>query len=615
MLGSIKMLIPVDPDSALNLTRAAYELSQKVGYAEGLADASWLLGTREMHLAQYKKAMSYYEQSIEHYKKLKLEAKLADVYVLAGINEGMQQHSAGALGWFLRAISIYEKLHDDFHIADVNYKIGMVYGQVDDYKNAILYSERSLAYATRIGNEDMEVTVWNNLGVLYGQMGAYDKALSVLQQARSHISDSTWLPPLPDVFLNLGIAYKELGQYDKALLYLDSALIGHTVNRFPVRIAGAAQMIAGVYVKMKRYDLAYSYLQRSLGIAKDLDDVDLNYDNSVLLHQILTAQGKYKEAAVVFDDVMDYHSKLKGVDERAHVERTRMAVEMQKVQDEVDALSRMSRERTRQRNLFVGFSSVSLLLAGFAVSTVVQKRKKHRELLEKHEELEEANRTKDRMFAVISHDLRSPLNSIIGSIELFESEVLNEEERRMMLNNLHLSASATLETLDNLLHWGSAQIKNSETRSEAVDISVLADQTRKLLNNVAAHKSVTLTQKIDDVCIARFDRAQLAFIMRNLVVNAIKFSHEGQQVEVSGRKENDRIILQVRDEGIGMSPDLVEGLFDPAKRVSHKGTYGERGVGLGLVLINEFLQKNNGRISVSSKEGSGSCFEVDIPAV
>jgi len=615
VIRDVQVLVSTNRDSALRLNREAYKQSVAIGHKQGIADAGWLLGTYEMHMSRHEEATRHYQKSIEIYKELQQPDNLLDVYVLQGINEAMQNYSAKALSWFFKAIGMAEKLNDSRKIADLNYKIGLVYGQVNDWKNAIRYCERSLNYAKAADDKSMMVIVYNNLGVLYGQMKEYDKALAALEAARDLETKGNTRRVLPDIYQNMGSVYRELGKYDLARVHLDSAIVLQKEAQYPKGIAGASTGMADLLIRQRKYDEAFRHLSLSMQLSNEAGDQNAQHENTILLHKIYTGQGKYKEAALLFDTIMKLQDAVEIADERAHVEQTGIAVEMQKAQGAIREMEAEKDVKTWQRNLFIIATILTLILVIGTTALLLQIRKKNKQMMVQQGELAAAIDVKDKMFAVISHDLRSPLNSIIGSLELLESDFLDEKERKSLINNLHLSASATLETLDNLLQWGSNQFRDGIARQEAVDVNMLAEQTRKLLANVAAHKSVSLVQKIDDVCIARFDKAQLAFIVRNLMVNAIKFSHEGQKVELHGRKENDRIILQVKDHGVGMSREIQTRLFRMDDRVSEQGTAGERGVGLGLVLINEFLQKNNGSIQVSSQEGVGSCFEVDIPAV
>ncbi len=615
MVRNVGILLSHDRDSAITLVKAAHKEALALDYEIGIADAGWWIGTLEMYMSRYSEARNHYDRSLEIYKKYGLEDKQADVYITLGINEGMQEQSAKALGWFLQAKHVAEHLQDDRQIADINYKIGIIYGQVNDFETAIRYTEQSLRFAERIVDTHMMVIVYNNLGALYSRMKKYDKSLDALRKGRTLTVDPNNENVIPEIYQNIGGSYREIGEYELSWKYLDSAFQRFTATSFPQGICGTAIGIADLFVRQGKYDQALGYLHKANTLAEMAGNESALYEINVLLHKAYAGQGRYKDATALFDTIMALRKVMDNADERAHVERVAIAMELRNIEDEMKGLQLQKTAKEGERNIFIAVSVLTFAFVGVGIWGIRRIRLQNRLLTNQKEELTVANETKDKMFAVISHDLRSPLNSIIGSLELMETGALDVKETNVLVKNLHLSASATLETLDNLLQWGAGQLKQEAARHEAVDVNMLTDQTRKLLSNVAAHKSVHLVQKIDDVCIARFDKSQLAFIMRNLMVNAIKFSHEGHNVEVYGRKENDRIILQVKDSGVGMSEDVCKRLFNASDRISERGTAGERGVGLGLVLIQEFLNKNNGKITVVSKEGSGSCFEVNIPAV
>jgi signal transduction histidine kinase len=195
-----------------------------------------------------------------------------------------------------------------------------------------------------------------------------------------------------------------------------------------------------------------------------------------------------------------------------------------------------------------------------------------------------------------------------------EAELLSKDEEREILANLKSSASITLETLDNLLVWGTSQLKQEEPVVGPVDMKELSEKAEELYRNVAARKDVRLINNIEENTVGLFDQNQMEFILRNLLANAIKFSYAGQVVEIKGRRVNERVIIEVQDQGTGIPEDELKDLFDPTVRKTVKGTSGESGVGLGLTLISDFLKKNNGYISVQSELGKGTCFKVDIPA-
>jgi len=615
VLNNIDELIAKNRDSALQLAINAYKLSQKIGYQQGIADAGQLIGTYETHQSHYEKAMSYYNESIKFYKKEGQLKNLASVYSMMGINEAMQNSPAKALHWFLLAKNVLYGMNDKHGMAEINYKIGLVYGQVKDYEHAVDYQNQSLKYALQAGDTSLSINVYNNLGVLYGENKQYAKALPVLQKAAylSGIINKQSIDPF--IFHNLGNVYLHSNTFDSAAYFLNTSLALYQKGQFPVGIGGVLTSLADLSIHQKKYSEAERYINQSMAIAAQANDKEQLYENYLLLQKVYVGQGNYRKAALLFDTTMALSKVVENAERRALVEKTSMEQEIKNMSDSVTALQKDNDRKTHQRNAFILISILTLLIVVVTVVAAMQIRKKNKLLQDQKEALENLNEVKDKLFAVISHDLRSPLGSIISSMELLESGVLNQEDQNVLIGELHLSASATLETLDNLLVWGAGQFQKENLHREAVDVKLLADKINRLLVGVASHKNIELVQKVDELCIARFDKNQLEFIMRNLVANAIKFSKEGEKIEIRGYRQNGHVVFEVEDNGVGMSEETIKKLFDIESRISSRGTSGERGVGLGLVLIQEFLSKNQGHIAVESEEGKGSCFKVNIPAV
>jgi len=614
ILAGMDQVISVNRDSALRLTRQAYERSRILGFAGGRADAALLLGTNEMHQSRYDSALRFYRECIAIYQKAGNDEKLMKAFTMAGINEGMQSNSSGAITWFFRAGKLAEKLRNPMAAADINYKIGLAYSQVKDYDHALAYYNESLSYARKINNGKLQAEVMNNLGILYAQQKNYAEAFKVLQQAlRLHEAFSSNRLKA-HIFLNLGNIYLETGVYDSAAHYLEQSNIIYRSASFPMGIASTSMALGDLKIRLGQFTRAKAYISQSLDMAGSADDKDLLYQNYLLLHRIYKGTGKYREAAELMDTIMSLSKIVVNEERRVLVEKTSIDNEMKEMAASVRILEADNVNKTWQRNIFIIISVLTLTLIVAGALAIIEIRRKNRLLIRRKKELENTNTVKDKLLSVISHDLRGPLGSIITSMELVESEMLNPEERSMVVRELHLSASATLVTLDNLLQWGSGQFKNDEIRPEAVNVKQLAEQSGRLFTSVAGNKSIKLIREVEEHCIARFDRNQLDFILRNLLANAIKFSHHGQPISLRGRKEGGVIVLEVEDKGLGMTPETLERLFDPNNRVAAQGTSGEKGVGLGMLLIRDFLTRNGGTITVRSQAGAGSLFRLELPA-
>lgn len=240
--------------------------------------------------------------------------------------------------------------------------------------------------------------------------------------------------------------------------------------------------------------------------------------------------------------------------------------------------------------------------------------KRTAELVKKNDELEIANQTKSKFFSIVSHDLRSPFSALIGIIELLndpDSE-LDENKKRELLRSTEISAKNTFDFLETLLTWARSQMNQTVCNPAVNNLSLLLSQNIELKTPVAAGKGIIIKKHLPDKLDAFFDVEMINTVVRNILSNSIKFTKHGGMIEVTLKGKRDEAEVFVADTGIGMSGDEIYHLFDLGKS-SRKGTMGERGTGLGLIICKEFIEKNKGRIWVTANKPQGTVFHFTLP--
>jgi signal transduction histidine kinase len=230
------------------------------------------------------------------------------------------------------------------------------------------------------------------------------------------------------------------------------------------------------------------------------------------------------------------------------------------------------------------------------------------------EKLEIANTTKDRLFSIVGHDLRSPFSTQCSLSELLETDYdnLSREEVLEIISAINKSAHQGIGLLSNLLDWATAENSNENIIPGPVSIQKIVTEAMALFHNNAKHKNIEVTTSIDNDLTICVDGNMLETIIRNLISNAIKFSPKKSVVTIKAIKKANNVIINVTDNGIGMTPEHLAGLFKISK--SLPGTEDEPGTGVGLMLCKELVEKNNGSIEVKSSPGKGSTFIVKLPA-
>ena len=236
-------------------------------------------------------------------------------------------------------------------------------------------------------------------------------------------------------------------------------------------------------------------------------------------------------------------------------------------------------------------------------------------LSESEKELQRLNKSKDRIFSVVAHDLRNPVAAVTGFSELlYENfDQFPVETQKEYLLQIVQGTQRIQNLLENLLIWARAQMKAIKYEPEVLKVKRVVNECVKELKANLDHKKVTCQVKIDYKCIVFADKAMIHTVFRNLIMNAVKFSFPGGKIWITSNTESKYCSITVSDEGIGIQPEIQDKLFDANAAVSTPGTTGESGSGLGLVLCKEFLEKNRGEISVESEPGNGSSFTVTLP--
>ena len=237
------------------------------------------------------------------------------------------------------------------------------------------------------------------------------------------------------------------------------------------------------------------------------------------------------------------------------------------------------------------------------------------ELKEKERELKELNSTKDKLFSIIAHDLKNPFNTLIGYSELLSQmwEEFTSEEQLNHVKRMENSAKTGHTLLENLLLWAKKQTSQIKFEPENINLTELFEYHNLLFVDQATKKGITLQFRNEKNLHVHADKDMLETILRNLIGNAIKFTYQGGIIEVFTSRTPEKVSITVQDNGIGISNDLQEKIFDLVDKPSSKGTSGETGTGIGLSLCKEFVEEHGGKLSLESTVGLGSSFTFNLP--
>ena len=252
-----------------------------------------------------------------------------------------------------------------------------------------------------------------------------------------------------------------------------------------------------------------------------------------------------------------------------------------------------------------------LIYVSEQIASAISKKMDEEELKRYSEELHELNKSKDKFFSIIAHDLRSPFYGLMGLTDILKSEYgdLPPDETKAYLDELYSSTSNLYTLIENLLEWSRIQSGSMTFQPEEIDFKELMEEVISVLNQTAQLKSISIKNHINNCLMIHGDRAMIRSLMQNLISNAIKFTHEAGSINISCSKiNNEKIEVKVKDTGVGISKDKISKLFRIDENTSSPGTNKEKGTGLGLLLCSEIVEMHGSTINVSSEIGKGTYF-------
>ncbi len=243
-----------------------------------------------------------------------------------------------------------------------------------------------------------------------------------------------------------------------------------------------------------------------------------------------------------------------------------------------------------------------------AANEHIRRQKNEMETLNR--QLREANATKDKFYSIIAHDLRNPLQFLLLSSDLLEDTdgFDDQESIRKFTRKVFRTAKNLSELLENLLQWSQSQSGDIGSRPRSIMLAEQARENIEYFSDIAREKHITLILEIPEETYVAADQDMIRSVFRNLISNALKFTGAGGSIAINAEEKGDTVVCTVIDTGVGIPPKIMKNLFVMGENYPATGTAKEKGSGLGLLLCKEFVEKNDGALTVESKEGEGSTF-------
>lgn len=244
------------------------------------------------------------------------------------------------------------------------------------------------------------------------------------------------------------------------------------------------------------------------------------------------------------------------------------------------------------------------------VTTHIELKRSRDLIMIQKNELEELNQLKNKFFSIMSHDLRSPLTNILtfGDYLKFNLNDFTKEELISYIEQFSTSVKNLYKLIENLLEWSKLQMNKVEMDIKPINLYHKVNEVIQFIELNAKEKNVKLMNQLETTCMVFADENMLKSVLQNLMVNALKFSHPGSQVQIFSQKNDTLVEIGVKDLGVGMSENTLKRLFRMDALTSTPGTNREKGTGLGLIITKEFVERMGGNIRIESREKAGTTF-------
>lgn len=489
---------------------------------------------------------------------------------------------------------------------------GNVYKSLDIKNEALECFTRSAKLDEELGN---------NLGLAmnYVTIGSVMEHQNKLDSARYYFLLAMRYDSLANSQTGIAICHNRLGQllqreekWDEALVHYNAAkdiLVAR--NDVWNRLKTESDM-AWIFIQQKRYDEAYVLLNQLKETAQQrklYGYLEAIYYYLATLH---TQRQEYKQANEARRECLVCRDSIQQIQSEQNVLETRVKFERDMGERRINDLYRKNEEEKRQKRLiFIGGSAITALLLSIIAISYYFARLQRRH----NKKLRESNSTKDKLFSVISHDLRNPIIAQRNSLHVIAENLSGGDVSlaKMGIDELTQSTESVLDMLNNMLNWARMQLGKMNYKPVNFDIRNVVISTAKLLKAQMQEKNISfeLTPKLPTI--VRGDKNMIEIALRNLMTNSIKFSKKDGILRVDvNLQPNNQYKVCVIDNGVGLTKEQITHLFQLDKQQSTRGTAGEIGSGLGLIVCKDIIRMHGGKIQVESVPDVETIFSFTI---
>ncbi len=624
-------------NKALKYISQTEKLSNKLNYQDGIAEITYYKALIYAYKDDYINARDNYLKAKELFITLNDTLNIAKVNNSIGLNEIKRGNYKKGLQYSLLALKEFEKRNLKQELRSAYECLAKAYYSINNRDKAIEFYSKTLEIERQINNGDGSIEVIKTLAELYSMQKEHRKSIDYYERVLRFIpldNDSLRGEILP----KLGGEYLQFNDFEKSLEYL---IEGLRLNRSLNNQHGILVSLNNLgQLNLQRNFLRYAEIQllEAKDIASSINDKEEQLKNYGLMKSLDSTNRRFDRAYIWQREYYQLQNELNNASKKTYVEPEETnLIDNILTEDIIDSKLNLEQKEDsgntqkdfdRLRIIFYALLGAIAILSTFLVLIYLKRNNRleytreleeknkrieiqNEAILEQTKHLEDINKVKDKLFSIVSHDLKDSLTSIKGFIDLLKDGSLTQEEFKTLIPELSENANNASLLLFNLLNWSKSQMQSLEPSPSLFDLQEVFEDKINLLEQKLEKKGIILRDKsLRDFVYA--DKSMVEIIIQNLLTNAIKFSKEGDTITIANHISNGRSVISISDTGVGISKENQQKLFKNTSFTTI-GTKNEKGTGLGLTICKELVELNLGKIWVESDLNIGTTFYVELP--
>lgn len=614
----------------------ALTLAQRKQYTDLEAASLNFLGKYFHTTGQFDESVVYYKRAIEIFKNSGNLLQSASVLLSLGKTYNNDGNLFMALKCYLEAYQVCEKTDDYINLADVCNHLGTIYLKLNQPDRAMEYHRKALDYRQQLSTPEGMANSFNNIGKVFLVKELPDSARVYFLKALKNCEQISYTKGKVKALNNLASVCNLQYKFVSARQYLRQSLDIAQKAGYEAGIAEASLVLGNTFLGMNQPDSARNSFENCLKKAKLANLTELNHTGYWGLYQCYFQQKEYSKSLHYYTLFAQAEKKLIEAENFQKLSELRLSFESEKKDRDNEVLRKdneLKKITILHKDAFILMSIFALILTAIGAvllfSLFENKRKANRRLeslnnkvLKQNEELEKlnrelgiANREKDKIFSIITHELRNPLYWFQNLTEMLSLKytTMPKEKVQKTLRALDESAKNAFHLMDNLLHWSRSRLNRITPVITDHSLEKLIQESSRMYETILKQKNIQLTIVLPKDSYIKVDADLFMCVVRNLLSNAIKFTPEQGTIDVTAKLEKRNYIITISDSGIGIAPKQKKSIFNSDTESSSDGLMNEKGSGFGLKLCKEFVEMNKGKIWIADNTERGTCFCFTVP--